>query len=45
VAVEKKLVEDGIGQCGVADTAVPFSHWQLARDDSGFAAVTVFHGF
>jgi hypothetical protein len=34
-----EAVEDGVGEGGIADQAVPFVDEQLARDEGGFASM------
>ena len=42
VGVVNQPVEDGVSECGVADGLMPLIDWQLAGDDGGAAALTVF---
>jgi hypothetical protein len=41
VGVVYEAVEDGVGEGGIADQAVPFVDGQLARDEGGFATMPV----
>ena len=45
MGVVDEAIEDGIGQCWVADGLVPMFDRQLACDDGGGAAVAVFEDF
>lgn len=40
-----ETVEDGVGECGLADDIVPFVDRQLAGDECRGGAVTVLHDF
>ena len=45
VGVVDEPIEDGVGVGGVADEGVPVGDGDLAGDEGGFAAVTVFEDF
>ena len=45
MSVVNDPVEYGVGDGGITDGFVPFFDWQLAGDESGAGAVSVFDDF